>query len=80
MPRPPQKVVQGVPGGAIGKAWNVWNVSLRQASWQSPLAGLFVFEHTLTGTEWAHIAVTGVTWLLIPLLIGLALVMRSEVK
>jgi ABC-2 type transport system permease protein len=43
-------------------------------------AGLFVFEHTLTGTEWAHIAVTGVTWLLLPLLVGLAMVMRSEVK
>jgi ABC-2 type transport system permease protein len=43
-------------------------------------AGLFVFEHTLTGTEWAHIAVTGITWLLIPLLIGLTMVMRSEVK
>jgi ABC-2 type transport system permease protein len=43
-------------------------------------AGLFVFAHGLTGQEWAHIAVTGVTWLLIPLLIGLRLVMRSEVK
>ncbi len=43
-------------------------------------AGLFVFEHTLTGTEWAHIAVTGVTWLIIPMLVGLAMVMRSEVK
>ena len=43
-------------------------------------AGLFVFEHTLTGQEWAQIAVTGVTWLLIPLLIGLAMVMRSEVR
>ena len=43
-------------------------------------AGLFVFAHALTGTEWAHIAVTGVTWLLIPLLIGLRLVMRTEVK
>jgi hypothetical protein len=43
-------------------------------------AGLFVFDHTLTGQEWAHIAVTGVTWQLIPLLIGLALVMRTEVK
>ncbi len=43
-------------------------------------AGLFVFEHTLTGTEWAHIAVTGVTWLLLPMLVGLAMVMRSEVK
>jgi ABC-2 type transport system permease protein len=43
-------------------------------------AGLFVFDHTLTDTEWAHIAVTGVTWLLLPLVIGLAMVMRSEVK
>ena len=43
-------------------------------------AGLFVFEHSLTGQEWAHIAVTGATWLLAPLLAGLWLVMRSEVK
>ncbi len=43
-------------------------------------AGLFVFAQSLTGQEWAHIAVTGVTWLLIPLLVGLRLVMRSEVK
>jgi ABC-2 type transport system permease protein len=43
-------------------------------------AGLFLFAHALTSQEWAHIAVTGVVWLLIPLLIGLRLVMRSEVK
>jgi ABC-type transport system involved in multi-copper enzyme maturation permease subunit len=43
-------------------------------------AGLFVFAQALTSQEWAHIAVTGVTWLLVPLLIGLRLVMRSEVK
>jgi hypothetical protein len=43
-------------------------------------AGLFVFAHALTSQEWAHIAVTGVAWLLIPLLIGLHLVMRSEIK
>jgi hypothetical protein len=43
-------------------------------------AGLFLFAHALTGQEWAHIGVTGVTWLLIPLLIGLRLVMRSEVR
>jgi ABC-2 type transport system permease protein len=43
-------------------------------------AGLFVFAHALTGQEWVQIAVTGVTWLLIPLLIGLGLVMRTEVK
>ncbi len=43
-------------------------------------AGLFVFAHALTGQEWAEIAVTGVTWLLVPLLVGLRLVMRTEVK
>jgi hypothetical protein len=43
-------------------------------------AGLFVFAHALTGQEWAQIAVTGVTWLAIPLLVGLRLVMKSEVK
>jgi hypothetical protein len=43
-------------------------------------AGLFVFDQSLTGQEWAHIAVTGVTWLLLPLLAGLGLVMRAEVK
>jgi ABC-type transport system involved in multi-copper enzyme maturation permease subunit len=43
-------------------------------------AGLFLFAHALTGQEWAHIAVTGITWQLIPLLIGLRLVMKSEVK
>jgi ABC-2 type transport system permease protein len=42
--------------------------------------GFFSFDHALTTQEWAHIAVTGVTWQLIPLLIGLRLVMRSEVK
>jgi ABC-2 type transport system permease protein len=43
-------------------------------------AGLFVFAHALSGQEWAQIAVTGVTWLLVPLLVGLRLVMRTEVK
>jgi ABC-2 type transport system permease protein len=42
--------------------------------------GLFVFVQPLTGQEWAQIVVTGVTWLLLPLLVGLGLVMRSEVK
>lgn len=43
-------------------------------------AGLFVFSQSLTGLEWAHIAVTGVTWLLIPLVVGLGFVTRAEVK
>ena len=43
-------------------------------------AGLFVFTDSLTGQEWAHIAVTGLTWLVIPMIVGLRLVMRTEVK
>jgi ABC-2 type transport system permease protein len=43
-------------------------------------SGLFVFEKSLTGEQWANIAVTGVTWLLVPLMIGLGFVTRAEVK
>jgi ABC-2 type transport system permease protein len=43
-------------------------------------SGLFVFDEALTGEQWANIAVTGLSWLLIPLAIGLGLVMRTEVK
>ena len=43
-------------------------------------SGLFVFDTSLTGEQWANIAVTGLIWLVIPLLIGLRLVMRAEVK
>ena len=43
-------------------------------------SGLFVFDQALTGEQWANIAVTGVTWLVIPLAVGLGFVMRAEVK
>jgi hypothetical protein len=43
-------------------------------------SGLFIFRQALTGEQWAHIVVTGVTWLLAPLAIGLGFVMRAEVK
>jgi hypothetical protein len=43
-------------------------------------SGLFVFDTSLTGEQWANIAVTGLIWLVIPLLVGLRLVMRAEVK
>jgi len=43
-------------------------------------SGLFVFDQELTGEQWAHIGVTGVTWLFLPLAIGLRFVMRAEVK
>lgn len=41
---------------------------------------LFVFEGPLTGEQWANIGVTGLIWLVIPLVIGLRAVVRSEVK
>ena len=39
-----------------------------------------LFEGTLTGEQWANVAVTSAVWILIPAAIGLRLVMRSEVK
>jgi ABC-2 type transport system permease protein len=39
-----------------------------------------LFEGTLTGEQWAHLAVTATTWLVLPALLGLVLVTRSEVK
>jgi ABC-2 type transport system permease protein len=43
-------------------------------------SGLFVFDKSLTAEQWANIGVTGLVWLVIPLLVGLRLVMRTEVK
>jgi ABC-type transport system involved in multi-copper enzyme maturation permease subunit len=43
-------------------------------------AGLFVFDQSLTGEQWAHIGVTGLTSLVIPMAVGLWFVMRAEVK
>jgi len=39
-----------------------------------------LFSGTLTGEQWANVAVTTATWLVLPALLGLRLVMRSEVK
>jgi hypothetical protein len=41
---------------------------------------LFMFNGSITGEQWANIAVTGVVWLAIPLVVGVRLVLRSEVK
>jgi len=43
-------------------------------------SGLFIFERALTGEQWANIAVTAISWLLVPLAVGLGFVMRAEVK
>jgi ABC-2 type transport system permease protein len=39
-----------------------------------------LYDGGLTGQQWAHLAVSGTVWLALPLAVGLALVLRSEVK
>ena len=39
-----------------------------------------LLDGALTAQQWAHLGVTGVIWLVIPLTIGLGLVLRAEVK
>jgi ABC-2 type transport system permease protein len=39
-----------------------------------------LFEGTLTAEQWANVAVTASTWLVVPAILGLRLVMKSEVK
>lgn len=39
-----------------------------------------LYEGGLTGTEWAQLAVTGTAWLVLPTLVGLWTLMRSEIS
>ena len=39
-----------------------------------------LFEGSPSAAEWAHLGVTGLVWLVIPLAVGLKMIMRSEVK
>jgi ABC-2 type transport system permease protein len=39
-----------------------------------------LFEGTLTAEQWANLAVTASTWLALPAILGLRLVMKSEIK
>lgn len=39
-----------------------------------------LFNGSLTSEQWANVAVTAVTWLVLPAVVGLRLVMKSEVK
>jgi len=41
---------------------------------------LFVFDGPLSGAQWANIGVTGLIWLVAPMVIGLRFVLKSEVK
>ncbi|WP_377641212.1 ABC transporter permease [Oryzobacter terrae] len=39
-----------------------------------------LFEGSVSGEQWQHLAVAGTLWFLLPLVVGLVLVRRSEVK
>lgn len=39
-----------------------------------------LYDNVPTGEQWAQLGVTGMAWLVIPTLVGLRMVMRSEVK
>ena len=41
---------------------------------------LFSTEGALSGEQWANLGVTAVVWILLPLVVGLTLVRRSEVS
>jgi hypothetical protein len=44
------------------------------------LAEATLFDGTITGDQWAYLAVTVATWIVLPALVGLRLLARSEVK
>ena len=39
-----------------------------------------LFDGALTGEQWAHLGVSGLVWLILPMTVGVWLVLRSEVK
>jgi ABC-2 type transport system permease protein len=39
-----------------------------------------LLEGPLSSQQWAHLAATGLVWLVVPLAVGLRLVVRAEVK
>jgi hypothetical protein len=44
------------------------------------LGASWLFEGTLTGEQWTNLTVAVTIWLILPGLVGLRMVMRSEVK
>ena len=64
---------------ALGRALMDWFTSL--APWiDFQAAQNELFEPPLTGDQWAHLVVSGVIWLVVPLVIGIWRVLRAEVK
>jgi hypothetical protein len=39
-----------------------------------------LYDETPSGDQWGQLATSGLIWLVVPLLVGLVLTMRSEIK
>lgn len=52
----------------------------RQGWFDFQFSSTRLYDGDLSGTDWAHLAVSGSYWLVLPLVIGLGLALRSEVK
>jgi ABC-type transport system involved in multi-copper enzyme maturation permease subunit len=64
--------------GALASAQQWW---ADNAGWFDINETRFLlFDSKLTGEEWAQLGVTTTLWVLVPLLLGMRLVMRAEVK
>jgi ABC-2 type transport system permease protein len=64
--------------GALASAQEWW---ADNAGWFDLNQTRFLlFDSSLSGQEWAQLGVTSVLWIVLPLLIGTRLVLRSEVK
>ncbi|TNM42804.1 ABC transporter permease [Nocardioides albidus] len=64
--------------GALASAQQWW---ADNAGWFDLNQSRFLlFDSTLTGQEWAQLGVTTALWIVLPLLVGTRLVLRSEVK
>ncbi len=67
----------------FGVVFGVVNALKDAAPWidlgtaQTPL---FEFDKALTGSEWAHLGVTSLIWIVAPLIAGVIRLMRAEVK
>lgn len=64
--------------GALSSA-NTW-FAKHQGWFDANYTQAALFNGGLTGTQWAQLAVTWFVWLIVPLVVGLRFLLRSEIK
>jgi ABC-type transport system involved in multi-copper enzyme maturation permease subunit len=78
----PAIVVYFVVPAAVTTVVNIWASVKPHAAWfdQSSAQEPFLGSGSLSGQDWAHLATTSVIWVVIPMAIGLARTLRTELK